>query len=323
MNKIDNNFLEINNIHYGDSTELLKSIEPNSINLSIWSPPYHVGKEYEKDQTYEEWKNMLSTVIKLHFGILKPGSFLVINIDDILAFSDPDIPRFQAANTSKLRVSVTKEDILKKLEQEPHLTRYELAKLFKCSEQTIDRRLNGNNIRGGKYAPQTRVKLVGGLIEEFAYEAGLYLYDRRIWSKDPAWQNSQWHSNSFRSVSEFEYLYIFWKPGETQIDRNKLTKEEWVEWGSRGIWQIPSVRKNDDHVAKFPEELPRRAIKLFTNEGDLVLDCFMGSGTTAVAAIKENRKYIGIEKELDYVKLSQKNIDRALNEKKIEQITFF
>ncbi|MDN4607183.1 DNA-methyltransferase [Sporosarcina highlanderae] len=321
--KNKNQFLEINNIHHGDSTELLKMITPNSINLSIWSPPYHVGKEYEKDQTYDEWKSMMSTVIRLHFEILKPGSFLVINIDDILAFKDPTIPKFQAANTAKLRVGVTKEDILSKLEQEPSLTKHQLAAIFGCSEQTIDRRLNGNNIRGGKYADQTRVKLVGGLIEEFAYEAGLYLYDRRIWSKDPAWQTSQWHSSSYRSVQEFEYLYFFWKPGETQIDRSKLTKEEWVTWGSRGIWEIPSVRRNDDHVAKFPEELPRRVIKLLTNEEDLVLDCFMGSGTTAVAAIKENRKYIGIEKELKYVSLSRKNINRVLNEIEVEQISFF
>jgi hypothetical protein len=76
--------------------------------------------------------------------------------------------------------------------------------------------MKGNNVRGGKYATQTRVQLVVGLREMGNYESSLYLYDRRIWVKDPAWENSKWHSISYRSVDEFEYLYIFWKPGVTR-----------------------------------------------------------------------------------------------------------
>lgn len=314
-------YLTVNKVYHGDSRYLLKQIEPNSISLSIWSPPYHVGKEYEQDQSYEEWIELLQTVISHHFEIIKPGCFLVINISDILAFPDPSMPRIQAVNKAKLRSPVTREDILEAKRKYPDYNRYQLAKLLGCSEQTIDRRLNGNNIRGGKYATQTRVKLVGGMIEEMGSNAGFYLYDRRIWVKDPAWQNSQWHSNSYRSVDEFEYLYVFWKPGVTTVDRRKLSKEEWAEWGSRAVWFIPSVRRNDDHVAKFPLELPRRVIRLLTNEGDTVLDCFMGSGTTAVAAILENRNFIGIEKEKKYVELSNKNIQQALETKKVEQIT--
>ena len=65
------------------------------------------------------------------------------------------------------------------------------------------------------------------------------------------------------------------------------------------------MRSNDDHEAKFPLELPRRVIKLLSFEGDTILDPFMGSGTTAVAAIQEDRKYIGIDKEEKYVELSR------------------
>lgn len=183
-----------------------------------------------------------------------------------------------------------------------------MAAVLHCSEQTIDRRLNGNNIRGGKYATQTRVKLVGGLIEEWCSQTGFYLYDRRIWIKDAAWENSKWSTLSYRAVDEFEYLYIFWKPGITTISRDKLTSEKWSEWGSRAVWQIPSVRANDDHEAKFPVELPRRIIELLTNPGDIVLDPFMGSGTTAEAALIEGRRYIGIEKSAEYVKLARKRV---------------
>jgi len=188
------------------------------------------------------------------------------------------------------------------------MNRYQIASLLGCSEQTVDRRLNGNNIRGGKYEAQTRVKIVGGFVEEWALSAGFYPYDRRIWVKDAAWENSRWHTLSYRSVDEFEYLYFFWKPGITVIDRSRLTKEEWTQWGSRGVWSFASVRTNVDHEAKFPIELPRRTIRLLTDPGDVVLDCFLGSGTTAIAALEERRQFIGIEKEAKYVALAKTNL---------------
>ncbi len=300
--------LEVNNIYNGDSTELLKLIAPNSIALSVWSPPYFVGKDYEKHLSYDEWVSLLQRTIKGHYDVLKPGGFLVVNIADILCFPDENLPKFQSMNLSKHKSPVTKEDVVAAKEKYPNYSRYQLAELLGCSEQTIDRRLNGNNIRGGKYETQTRVHLVGDIVEKAGYEAGLPLYDRRIWKKDAAWVNSKWHNSSYRAVDEFEYLYFFWKPGVTVINREKLSDREWKEWGSKAVWEFPSVRANDDHEAKFPVELPRRTIKLLTEKGDTVLDCFMGSGTTAIAAIREERKYIGIELQEKYVDLAKKNI---------------
>lgn len=303
------NLLTPNEIYHGDSRKLLKRIEENSISLSVWSPPYFVGKEYEKDLSFDDWKKLLIDVIALHFSIIKPGGFLAINIADILCFKDESMPKIMAENISRRKISLSKEDILTIKKKYPDWNKYKLAEYFGCSEQTIDRRLNGNNIRGGKYQSQTRIFLVGGLIEEAALSAGFYLYDRRIWVKDAAWENSRWHTISYRSVDESEYLYIFWKPGITKIDRSRLTKEEWVNWGSRGVWEISSVRSNADHDSKFPAELPRRAIKLLTEPGEIVLDCFMGSGTTAIAAVSEGRQYIGIEKEEKSVAIAKKALE--------------
>lgn len=298
--------LAINEIHLGDSRDLLPQIDRNSIACSVWSPPYHLGKTYERGESYEEWKEMLRDVIQLHFDVLIPGGFLVVNIADILCFPDEQIPRFQAQNVRRQRVHISREDVLATQVAYPHYSRYQLAALLGCSEQTIDRRLNGNNIRGGKYATQTRVHLIGNIVEHAGIKSGLYLYDRRVWVKDAAWENSQWHSLSYRAVDEFEYLYFLWKPGATIVDRNRLTPEEWASWGSRAVWNIRSVRTNDDHEAKFPFELPRRVIQLLTAPGDIVLDCFMGSGTTARAAIREKRQYIGIEKIPTYVDLARR-----------------
>jgi len=303
-------YLQINQIHQGDARDLIPQIEPNSIALSVWSPPYFVGKNYEANLTFDDWKNLLSSVIQCHFPAIKPGGFLVINIADILVFKDPEMPQIQADVVSRKRSPITKEHILEAKRQYPQYNRYQLAKLLGCSEQTIDRRLNGNNIRGGKSEVQTRVKIVGGLIEEWALHAGFYTYDRRIWVKDAAWENSRWASLSYRSVDEFEYVYIFWKPGITKVDRKRLTKKEWREWGSRGVWYISSVRANNDHEAKFPVELPEKVMKLLTDPGDIVLDCFMGSGSTAIAAIRQKRQYIGIELESEYIELSRKNVEQ-------------
>jgi site-specific DNA-methyltransferase (adenine-specific) len=273
-----------------------------------------VGKSYECALSFEDWQRLLKEVISLHFPVIKPGGFLVVNIADILCFKDPLMPKIQAEAISQRKSAITRENVLKALAEHPEMNRYQLAKLLGCSEQTVDRRLNGNNIRGGKYETQTRVKIVGGLIEEWALASGFYMHDRRVWVKDAAWENSRWASLSYRSVDEFEYLYFFWKPGVTKVDRGRLSRSEWKEWGSRGVWQIASVRANNDHEAKFPLELPRRVIRLLTEHGEIVLDCFLGSGTTAVAASLQGRRFIGIEKEPQYVKLARQRVVSAHQE---------
>jgi len=299
-------YLSPNAIYEGDARRLLPQIEPNSISVSVWSPPYFVGKSYESGMSFDEWKELLREVIALHFPIIKPGGFLTINIADILCFKDPSMPKIQAEAVNQRRSPITREDVLLAIENHPGFNRYQLARLLKCSEQTIDRRLNGNNIRGGKYETQTRVKIVGGLVEDWALRAGFYTHDRRVWVKDAAWENSRWASLSYRSVDEFEYLYFFWKPGITKVDRSRLTKDEWRDWGSRAVWNFPSVRANDDHEAKFPIELPTRVIRLLTEPDEIVLDCFLGSGTSAVAAIREKRRYIGIEREPKYIEIARR-----------------
>lgn len=306
-----NRYLTENQIYHGRSETLMARIEPGTVALSFWSPPYFVGKEYEKDETYESWQEMLRSVIAQHYSVLKPGGFMVVNIADIKCFKDEAIPRYQAMNISRQKSAVTREMVVEAKRKHPDYNRDQLAALLGCSEQTIDRRLNGNNIRGGKYQTQTRIKLVGGDLERYAYDCGLYLYDNRIWVKDAAWANSRWTTNTLKAVDEYENLYVFWKPGQTVIDRTKLDPQEWKEWGLRGVWYVDSVRANDNHEAKFPEELASRVIRLYSDKGDLVLDPFVGSGTTAVAALRAERRFIGIDKEEQYVRLASSAVREA------------
>ena len=307
-------YLGHNDIYCGDARNLLQRVEPNSVALSIWSPPYFVGKSYEKALSFEGWQDLIGQVISLHFPIIKPGGFLVINSADILAFPDERMPRIQADNISTRKSPVTRDQVLAAMAAHPDFNRHQIAALLGCSEQTVQRRAENNNVRGGKYAPQTRVQLVGGFIDKWATDAGFFLYDRRVWVKDPCWANSRWHSLSYRSVDEFEYIYVFWKPGITVVDRNRLAKEDWSDWGSRGVWHFQSVRSHITHEAEFPVELPRRVIKLFSAPSDVVLDCFVGCGTSAEAAIREGRNYLGFDLIPDYVAQAQRRCSSVRQE---------
>ena len=299
----------LDTIQAGDASKLISLLPSASIDLSFWSPPYHVGKNYELGATFEEWQELIKAVLQDHARVLKPGAFVAVNINDILCFQDPAIPQFQADLTDKKKIKITREQILAVKSEHPNASRYELARLCGCSEQTIQRRLEHNNVRGGKKATMTKVMLVGGLLQRWAEEAGLYLYDRRIWAKDPCWENSKWHSSSYRAVDEFEYVYIFWKPGITHVRRGRLSKEEWAEWGSRGVWFIPSVRANVRHEAEFPEALADRVIRLLSSPGDTVLDPFCGSGTTCVVAKRLGRHWVGFDLSEDYCNLTRSRLN--------------
>lgn len=290
----------------------MRGLRRQSVDLSFWSPPYFVGKQYEKDLTFDGWCTLLREVLGEHTRVMKPGGFVVVNIGDILCFPDEAMPRFQADNVHGKKRSVTRAQAEQAKRENPGATRKELAAILGCSEQTVQRRLEGNNVRGGKYGPATKVKLTSEMLAGWAEGHGLYLYDQRIWHKDPCWANSQWHSNSYRAVDEFEKLLVFWVPGVTAYDRKRLEAEEWGEWGSRGVWVIPSVKRNGErHESEFPEALAERVVRLWSGEGDTVLDPFIGSGTTAVVAKRLGRKCIGIERDERHAETARRRVDAA------------
>jgi site-specific DNA-methyltransferase (adenine-specific) len=87
-----------------------------------------------------------------------------------------------------------------------------------------------------------------------------------------------------------------------------LTKEEFIE-ATTDVWELPSERATRvGHPAPFPVELPLRLIELYTYEGDLVLDPFMGSGSTAAAALRSHRHFVGYDTESEYVRIAEQRI---------------
>ena len=111
---------------------------------------------------------------------------------------------------------------------------------------------------------------------------------------------------------DYEFIQIFKKPGPARkVPREvkaaaQLTKEEWKEYFS-GHWQFGGARQLG-HEARFPEELPRRLIKMFTFHGDTVLDPFLGSGTTVKAALELGRRAVGYEINAAYLSLIKENL---------------
>ena len=111
---------------------------------------------------------------------------------------------------------------------------------------------------------------------------------------------------------DYEFILIFKKYGSPPKvsmeikDRSKLTKEEWNQYFT-GHWNFPG-EKQDKHLAMFPEELPRRLIKMFSFIGDTVLDPFIGSGTTSLAAKSLNRNTIGYEINEEFLPVMKRKL---------------
>jgi DNA modification methylase/endonuclease YncB( thermonuclease family) len=111
---------------------------------------------------------------------------------------------------------------------------------------------------------------------------------------------------------DYEFILIFKKPGEapsvpTDVkERARFTSKEWNEHFS-GHWTFPG-EKQGGRLASFPEELPRRLIRMFTFEGETVLDPFLGSGTTSLAAMRLGRDSVGFEINRDFLPAIQERL---------------
>ncbi len=116
---------------------------------------------------------------------------------------------------------------------------------------------------------------------------------------------------------DYEFILLFKKPGN-QIkvskeikEASKISKEKWKEYFT-GHWYFKGSRQ-EEHSAVFPVELPKRIIEMFSFVGETVLDPFMGSGTTALAALMTNRNSIGYEINKDFIPLFKKKVTSGNN----------
>jgi len=114
-------------------------------------------------------------------------------------------------------------------------------------------------------------------------------------------------SIDYEFILLFKRLGIPIKPNRELKEQSKMTKEEWKEYFA-GHWNFGGT-KQDGHIAVFPEELPKRLIKMFSFVGDTVLDPFLGSGTTSLAARNLNRNSVGYEMNTDFMPYIKRKLD--------------
>ncbi len=233
---------------YCHSAEKMDELPDCSVHLMVTSPPYNVGKEYDKDLSLEEYLSFMERVWKETQRVLVPGGRMCINIANL--GRKPYIP---------LHVHI--------------------------AEQV------------------TRL--------------GFLMRGEIIWNKaataSPSTAWGSWKSPSNPTLRDVhEYILVFCKETFKRHNPEKrpstITRDEFLEY-NKSVWTFSAEpARKVGHPAPFPVELPRRLIQLYTFENEIVLDPFMGSGQTAIAARKSNRFYIGYEIESSYVDLANQRI---------------
>ena len=254
-----------NQIYQGDSLTLMKQQDPGSVQLTVTSPPYFAYKDYGDDAQNIE-----------NFKTYEEYcSYLQGWIKELFRVTDEDG-----------RVCIVVDD------------------------KHTNRKTEGVNINRGTHARLTL----------FANETGFEYKDMIIWAKARAGHASGGSGLMLGSypyppnipfVNWFEYILIFHKPGVSRVSRvsseakekSKLTFNEF-KWASESIWKIGPER-DSEHPCPYPQEIPRRLIKLFSFHGDTVFDPFLGSGTTALVAKLFGRNFIGFELNPDFVKMAK------------------
>lgn len=156
-------------------------------------------------------------------------------------------------------------------------------------------------------------------IERDVLGLGFLMRGEIIWHKgssagvSTAW--GSWCSPSNPTLRDtHEYILVFSK-GSFSRPRPEgreatISREEFLEY-TKSVWSFPAEAASKvGHPAPFPVELPYRLIQLYTYRGEVVLDPFVGSGQTAIAALKSQRHFVGYEIDAEYVRLAERRIKR-------------
>ncbi len=229
------------------SSEAMDELPDNSVHLVVTSPPYNVGKEYDRNLSLSEYRSFLKKVWAEVERVLVPGGRCCINVA---------------------------------------------------------------NLGRRPYIP-----LHAFVVEDMA-ELGFLMRGEVIWAKESSSSAStawgSWMSATNPTLRDtHEYIMIFSKAAflrEGKGRKSTIGRDEFLEF-TKSVWRFDaeSARKVG-HPAPFPVELPYRCIQLYTFLGDVVLDPFIGSGQTAIAAVKTGRRYIGYELDREYAKLSERRV---------------
>ncbi len=163
-------------------------------------------------------------------------------------------------------------------------------------------------------------------ISKMMIEIGYNMRGEIIWNKaasaSPSTAWGSWQSASNPTLRDIhEYILVFSKGDykrNAKDKQNSISKEQFMEF-TKSIWTMNAESaKRIGHPAPFPLDLPYRLIQLDSFKDDIILDPFIGSGTTAIAALQSERKYIGYDTSQEYIDLANKRIAPYKNKLKFE-----
>jgi site-specific DNA-methyltransferase (adenine-specific) len=288
----------LNRIICGDARRM-DAVPDASVQLVVTSPPYNVSKDYADHNdslSLDEYVALLNTVWRECYRVLVPGGRLCVNV----------------ANTDR----------------KPYLS------LVSVIDEEL--RTSGQNWlhRGHIIWDKAASAGISTAWGSFGRASNPTLRDVHeyitVWSKDQlkldgsgesgvtgnqfvAWTRSIWRSEEL--LAELEK-----KIADKLADARKRDKDDaWIAesiaravWGQatvpgESVWEM-NTESAVDHPAPFPVELPKRVLALYTRPGDVVLAPFMGSGSTALAAVQSGRQYVGYELSAEYCALAEKRV---------------
>ena len=272
----------------------------------------HDSSKFYNSKLYKEIKNNNSDIIVNEFPNELLNTIIASSCENM-----KDIPN----NSLHLMITSPPYNVSKEYDNDLSLNEY-LSLLKNCFTETHRVLVDGGraciniaNIGRKPYIP------LSDYVSKIMIEIGFNMRGEIIWNKSTgagistAWGSFQSASNPIlRDVHE--YILIFSKGNykrerdkeEKELRKDNITKEEFIEW-TKSVWTMNTESaKRIGHPAPFPEELPNRLIKLFSFTNDIVIDPFMGSGTTAIAAIKNNRNFVGYEINKEYINLANNRI---------------
>ena len=272
----------------------------------------HDSSKFYNSKLYKEIKNNNSDIIVNEFPNELLNTIIASSCENM-----KDIPN----NSLHLMITSPPYNVSKEYDDDLSLNEY-LSLLKNCFTETYRVLVDGGraciniaNIGRKPYIP------LSDYVSKIMIEIGFNMRGEIIWNKSAgagistAWGSFQSASNPIlRDVHE--YILIFSKGNykrerdkeEKELRKDNITKEEFKKW-NKSVWTMNKKKKKRiGHPAPFPEELPNRLIKLFSFTNDIVIDPFMGSGTTAIAAIKNKRNFVGYEINKEYINLANNRI---------------
>ncbi len=234
-------------------------------------------------------------------------------------------------NSLHLMITSPPYNVSKEYDEDLSLNEY-LEMLKKVFTETYRVLVNGGracinvaNLGRKPYIP------LSDYISKMMIEIGFNMRGEIIWNKaasaSPSTAWGSWMSASNPILRDIhEYILVFSKGdykrerkrSEKGTKQNTISKEEFMEW-TKSIWTFNAESaRRVGHPAPFPIDLPYRLIQLYSFTTDIILDPFMGSGTTAIAALKSNRNYVGFEINEAYIKLIKRRISPYENMMKFD-----